>query len=224
MGVGEVMFKYERDMTEPARAWLHEQTRFTMIEYATPWGICDLVGCSFDSIAAMYRKRDRQATPLTPSTTLRKLWRLHVAGSGGLPNANASDTYDALWKKRMVSVDALDCARSKVRWLPLHNRLIALELKISRVSEVLRQAEGNLEMAGESWIGLPLSLAEKVVANDGYVKFGSQGIGVLGVTPSGCQVVLKARPQKPKLKHVTEMIVVEAFWRKHHRNLYEFQG
>lgn len=41
-------FVYEQEMAAPAAGWLAGQRLMVKREFPTPWGICDLVGCSLN--------------------------------------------------------------------------------------------------------------------------------------------------------------------------------
>ena len=41
-------FNYEHEMVKPAERWLRSEGLLVKREFPLPWGICDLVGCSFN--------------------------------------------------------------------------------------------------------------------------------------------------------------------------------
>jgi hypothetical protein len=97
--------------------------------------------------------------------------------------------------------------RRQKDWIPLHRRIIAVELKLSNVSAVLRQARENRYQVNESYVALPFDIAVKAAARQD-----ADGIGVIGVRPDGCQVLRAAAArcgQANKIEHQ-----VEKFWRE----------
>jgi len=57
-------FEYEHEMVEPAEAWLKAKGLMVKREFSTPWGICDLVGCSFNKHNVKKRLGLRQTKPI----------------------------------------------------------------------------------------------------------------------------------------------------------------
>ncbi len=118
-----------------------------------------------------------------------------------------------------LSVEKLALREARKRgWRPLHTRLIAVELKLSRIGEVIRQARENLHGAEESWIAMPLEIACRAAANPKHWDAGetqsygdTRWIGILGVA-ANCEIIRPAR----RSEWATAMAVerqVEKFWR-----------
>jgi len=89
---------------------------------------------------------------------------------------------------------------------PLHTRIIAVELKLTRLAEVIRQARINLHAVEESYVAVPMKRAVRVA------KAWDNIIGLLGVTPDACSVLVPPRPNdlcnEQRIEHQ-----VEKFWR-----------
>ncbi|MBN1459987.1 MAG: hypothetical protein JXA57_10640 [Armatimonadetes bacterium] len=81
----------------------------------------------------------------------------------------------------------IECGRP---WLPLHRRLVFVELKLSRTAEVWRQA-ARFQAYGESWVAMPYPACE-YRPRDGRLF---AAIGVLRVDGG----VIVERPARPNL-------------------------
>ena len=95
-------------------------------------------------------------------------------------------------------------------WLPLHDDLVFVELKLSRMGEVYRQAR-NHACLGRSYAALPLPVAEKCVTQK---RWRDAGIGILGVDGTAREL-LPAR--KPESLHWEAVLIVDRFWREMRR-------
>ena len=99
--------------------------------------------------------------------------------------------------------------------MPLQKKIVALELKINRVNEVLHQAINNLEFADISYAGFPMDVAKRVVEGKKKEKFSEKGIGILGVASQGCKVLLKPTSLKSNANKIMKAYCVERFWGGH---------
>jgi len=107
-------------------------------------------------------------------------------------------------------------------WQPLAKRLVAVELKLSRIVEALHQAYNNLCAVHESYTAFPADVAARIAAKpERWAKYWAHGIGVLGVTADGCEVVIAAKPTPPTLGHANGQ--AEKFWRDYRRKAKETQ-
>jgi len=224
-----VEFRYEREMLRPARRWLRSRGLMTRSEFATPWGICDLVGCSFrpDGVA---KRQDLGQTKAIGSY-------IHVLVLSQIPDENegATVTFDALRRKLGWSNDESELARilkglvtrrflrtnrrgryQRLNgWLPLQESIVALELKLSRFRDALRQASAHVEFADESYVGLPMALS-RAIANSTRVHLLERlGIGLLGVSKKRCDVVVPARAPQLSATRAAQVHCVERFWRSY---------
>jgi hypothetical protein len=101
-------------------------------------------------------------------------------------------------------------------WFPLHKRIVAVELKLARISEVISQAHSNLEFADESYVGLPYDNARYLFASRNRMQLVEEGVGILGVHKTGVNVLLRSQFEGG-LNSVSKMHCVERFWRTHVR-------
>ena len=99
-------------------------------------------------------------------------------------------------------------------WMPLQDRLVAVEMKLSRIDEAMRQALNNLGFAEESYVALPSDVAHRVAASAvRWSGFFDAGIGVLSVAGDGCAVLVPG-PQEPcESDSAIRLYCVEKFWR-----------
>jgi len=221
-------FDYEHQMVEPAEAWLKSKGLMVKREFPTPWGICDLVGCSFNRRNVNKRLRLGQKKPI--GSHFRTMLLSHIpeeaenrpitahrlvrAFSEFFDEAQVIVALDRLQRDRFVRRTPCGLLYKVNGWMPLHRRLVALELKLSRVQDVLHQAIGNLEFANESYVGLPMPAAKRLVASKQKIQFIRSGVGVLGIDLHKCRILLKAGISKRNPDVVIQTHCVERFWRQ----------
>jgi hypothetical protein len=98
-------------------------------------------------------------------------------------------------------------------WFPLHKRLMAVELKLTRIDEVMCQARNNLHFADESYVALPSDVALRVfLKRERWSEFFNQGVGLLSVTLGGCEVLIRSHGRIEK-EPALQFYCVEKFWR-----------
>jgi len=109
------------------------------------------------------------------------------------------------------TLDPVMVARRESRqknWRPLHRRLLAVELKLTRIAQGLRQAESYRAFFGEALVAFPANVALRVPRRE--------GIGVLAVGATGCRVLIPSVPmvwgESPAAWRIEQQ--VEKFWRE----------
>jgi hypothetical protein len=225
-------FGYEYEMVGPVERWLRSEGLFVKREFPTPWGICDLVGCSFNRENVRKRLELGQRKPIGPelrvailslipehesgrSITIR---RLTSKFNGWLDEDRVALEVERLIKGKFVKKSTRKGFQRFNGWVPLHKRLVAVELKLRRVSEVFYQARGHLGFADESYVGLPLEVAQRLVDSKKKGEFVREGIGVLAVKPAGCEVLLSANLERADPDEILQIHSVERFWRSYARD------
>lgn len=220
------MFDFESQMTKPADMWLRSQDMMTKREFTTPWGICDLVGCSLNkrkikrrlgygqtkSIGSQLRVMILSLIPdidEETSTTHREL-RSHF--DEYFDHNRIDLEIDRLIKGRFVVDTPRGTLQKQNGWMPLQKKILSLELKLTRVNEALHQAINNLEFADESYVGLPMQIAIRVVQSEKETEFYNNGIGILGITPQKCKVLLKPTFRTSDPNSIIQTHCVERFW------------
>ena len=222
------MLRHESDMAAVATAWLRSAGLQVKAEFVSPWGICDLVGLSFNQISVATRLRLRQTKAVSSITRAALLLRIpdedqkrSITLDGlvrqcapAVSEQVARDEIERLIADRFVVRTARGRLQRKNGWVPLQERLVAIELKLSRVEEAMRQARSNLGFADESYVALPADVAHAVASRSSrYAQFFASGVGVLAVTRHRCEVVAPARGMGAWKDEVAQFYCVEKFWR-----------
>jgi hypothetical protein len=213
-------------MTKPVRRWLQRQGFLVKAEFGLPWGICDLVGLSFDESRVAKRMAFRQHRPIGPIQRVELLRlipdqetgrtitfnRLRAFTEGTFFASDLDHELRTLIADRFVILGKNGSLQKQNGWAPMHDRIVAVELKLSRVSEALAQAVSNRAFATESYVALPMKVATRLSDSARYSKFKAAGIGVLGVTPISCRLISQAfETIEPDV--TLQMHCVERFWR-----------
>ena len=219
-------FALENEMLRPVRRWLQNQGLLVKPEFALPWGVCDLVGVSFNELHVNKRLSFRQHRPIGPLQRVELLNHIPDLESGRavtfarLQKAAATATFGQTLDRDLCTLIAdkfvvvkKNGAFQKVNgWAPLHQRIVAVELKLRRISDALSQAQSNWSFATESFVALPAEVAERFRSSHRRIDFSESGVGILGVTWTTCYVVLPAT-QMVKPDTVLQAHCVERFWR-----------
>ncbi|MBN1359345.1 MAG: hypothetical protein JW993_02080 [Sedimentisphaerales bacterium] len=219
-------FQYENQMAEPAECWLREQGLMVKQEFPTPWGICDLVGCSLNKNKVRQRLARKQTKPirsqlrvhllsLIPDETDRAtvtIKQLHEHFGGYLDRGRIELEVSRLARDRFIYEASPGTYFKRNGWMPLHKRLVAVELKLARIDDALNQAINNLGLADESYVGLPVDRAERLIESKRRHDFANKGVGILAVQRNGCKVVLRPRKQRPAGEKTVQAYSVERFW------------
>ena len=100
LGCQSMQFEYEYQMVKPAEAWLKSKGLMVKREFPTPWGICDLVGCSFNKRNVKKRLRLGQKKPIGSHLRVMLLSEIPEENDGSLVNPSQltetySDFFDA---------------------------------------------------------------------------------------------------------------------------------
>jgi hypothetical protein len=221
-------FDRECEMAFPIRRWLQQQRLLVKQEFLLPWGVCDFVGLSFNAQNVEKRLSFRQYQPIGPLHRLQFLARIPDQESGNsITDGRLREEFQecAPHSDFETELRSLLAGRFLVRieggsfqklngWTPLHSRLVAVELKLSRISEAIAQATCHLDFATESYVALPSAVADKIVKSARVSQFERERIGILAVTRNECHLAL--RPSKPdnfRLDRNLQMHCVERFWR-----------
>lgn len=220
-------FHFEREMANSARNWLTSQGLTVKEEFYTPWGICDFVGAALDGNRVRERLRLGQKHPIGPLIRIKILEAVPDAETGGSTTIEElTDKYQDLLTAPAVRAEIQKLISGKfVRmgehgslqkvngWVPLHTRLMALELKLNRVEEALGQAVSHQAFAEESFVGFPTGLAERIAGSPRAAKFLAEGVGIVSVGRSRCNIVLHPETRRHPVNPTLQMHCVERFWR-----------
>jgi len=221
------VFRYEANMVRPARKWLEEQGLAVKAEFVTPWGICDLVGASMAPGRVAKRLQLGQRRPVSSPTRAAILLRIPDVESGrAITVAKLARAFAPVIPREIVEqeVDRLVRGKYAVRasrgrlqkrngWIPIHERLVAVELKLSRVTEAMNQAASNLGFADESYVALPKPLAQRVWhKKERWSSHFDRGIGLIAVSARSCTVLRPAAADREGPEDALRFYCLEKFW------------
>lgn len=219
-------FRYESEMTKLVERWLLAQGMHIKREYPTPWGICDLVGCSLNKnkvrkrlnlgqkrpIGSQFRVLLLSFIPDAEQQTSISFSELYKQFESFLDKSFVENELAKLIKDKFVQEIRSDDFQKLNGWFPLHKRIVAVELKLARISEVISQAHSNLEFADESYVGLPYDNAKNLFASRDRRQLAEKGIGIIGIHKKGIRVFLRSKLEGNS-NPVSMMHCVERFWR-----------
>lgn len=220
-------FQREREMFDSARKWLGSQGFMTKAEFCTPWGICDLVGVLFNDSRVKQRLQLGQTESIGPPLRIELFDRIpdletgRAVGPGRLEREFGEFLSPGQLRKEIDTLVAgkfvqrsLSGALQKLNgWAPLHDRIVAVELKLNRVQCALDQAKSHLWIADQSYVGLPANVALGVVQSKRVNEFQKAGVSIIAISRDSCQVVLSSRRVNWKPDSIMQMHCVERFWR-----------
>lgn len=222
------MFNKERSMSEPVAQWIKSLHLTVKREFITPWGICDLVGLSFNARNVAHRFRLRQTRPINSIIRSALLIQIPDSESGRsvstkqlIENCSPAASPEAVvcGIKRLIKdhfvIGSSESLQKLNGWMPLRDRLIAVELKLKRIEEAMAQAKNNMTFAEESYVALPGELACRVAAKPDKWPAISEGVGLIAVNPKSCKVLLPAKANPSLLDSVVQFYVIEKFWGSH---------
>jgi len=221
------VFKYESEMTKPVRDWLLAQGLMTKVEFKTPWGICDLVGVQINKEKADLRVNYNQRSTIGPIPRIALLERIPDAESGkSMGMAHLARIFDwwltsdkleseinYLIRKKFLISKRKDYYQKLNGWMPLHDRMVAVELKLNRVNEALYQAISNTTIFTESYVGLPFDSAVRIAEGKRRFEFEKNNIGLLAVKSNFCEKLISPRVSNKDANSVLQIHAGESFWR-----------
>jgi len=222
------MFAKEAEMTAPVARWMRSGGMDVKSEFQTPWGACDLVGMRFDPGKVAHRLQLKQTRSISSIT--RAVLLLQIPETEDckpvtvmkLVRESAPSIPESVVRSEMARLiaDGFVVASSRGRllkvngWMPMHERLISVELKLSRIDEALNQALNNLGFADESYVAFPADVAERVATHPFRWRASLEaGVGVLAVGRQECSVLRPARKAAGSVDAAVQLYCVEKFWR-----------
>lgn len=221
-------FKLESEMLRPVERWLKNQGLHTKAEFANPWGVCDIVGCSLRPQKVKDRLSLGQRRAIGPPFRIQLLERIpdEKTGRSVSPHKLTAEyscfIRAAEIQKEVETLIAGKFVRRTVRgnlqkingWAPLHDKIVAVELKLSRIDDVIEQALANQQLTPLSYVALPRETAERTLEKAGGNRILKSGLGLLGVARSGCVELLRAsRSPRNIVDNISQAHCVERFWR-----------
>jgi hypothetical protein len=221
-----VTFRNEGAMAASVVRWLQSDGLAVRHEFSLPWGVCDILAARLRSSRVRRRLKLGQRAPVGPPLRVQlltqipdeaekrcvRLETLYRRYDGVLDRTTVSAEVQRLVASRFVHLTRYGLQKRNA-WYPLHDRIIAVELKLTRVSEALEQARRHLRIATKSYVALPMELARRVAQSDRRTGFRQSGVGLLGVSPRRCDVLLRSSCRTQKPDDVLQMHTIERFWR-----------
>jgi hypothetical protein len=222
------MFALESEMTPHVQHWLEREGLQVRAEFVTPWGLCDLVAVSLRPEAVEHRLKLRQhraITSVSRAAILMNVPDVETGESVSIPALARQLQTAPTDKAFMADVDRLVAdrflvlaARGRLQklngWMPMQERLVAVELKLARVDEALRQAARHMGFAQESYAAFPMPLARRIA--DRPLRWNRHfvaGVGLIGVQKHSCEILI--RSDVPRETHFddVQLYSVDKFWR-----------
>jgi hypothetical protein len=221
------MFERESEMAASVARWMRNRGMTAKSEFVTPWGVCDFVGLRFNPENVARRLQQRQLRAISSLTraillleipdvetkgsiTLRRLVRKFALS---IPEVVVCAETSRLIADRFVICSSRRQLQKVNGWMPLQDRIVAVELKLSRVDEAMRQAVNNLGFADESYIALPSDAARRVMSTAGrWSRFFDLGIGLISVARHRCEVLWPAEKAMNRTDAAIQTYCVEKFW------------
>lgn len=229
---GEILrqreFRLEREMVPMVSSWLSSSGLIVSREFVTPWGICDLVGIDLHPDRVRHRIKLGQRLPIGSLTRTSILQHIPDEESGrGITVDHLREKLGVntqiyipleeelkiLEARRFVQVDCQGYIRKRNGWVPLQRRVVAVELKLNRVSDAFSQAQAHQVFADECYIAVPKMIATRLTTHHRSTGFQETGIGVLAVERHQCNVVLPAKPDSAHIDPTIQMHAVERLWK-----------
>ena len=216
-------FGSEREMALPATRWLARRGYVVRSEFQTAQGISDLVGCRWRRGAV--QERSKFARPLLSSKVRTAL--LAVIPPEGI---RQTEVVKALrcFSRAIVHEELKNLhdwglvARSKnarwqreAHWLPMHDHLVAIELKMRHLREAVRQAQRYLAFADDAYVGFPWPLAFRIAKDRRSEILRMAGVGLLAIRPARVQALIEPAPgHRPwPVERATQLQTVDRIWR-----------
>lgn len=222
-------FAYEHEMTRPAERWLESLCLYTKREYPTSWGICDLMGFSFNKAKVDQRRELGQRAPIGPPLRISLLLMMpdHEKGTG-IRLRTLQRRFEPYIQPEDITTHVEKLVRTKFArrtkhgtfvkvngWMPVHERIVAVELKLSKVGEAILQASSHKSITAESYIGLPTEVACHVANGRGRRRIESAGVGLLSVGKKNCRVLIEPSLTDTPRDRLWHTHCAERFWRTH---------
>lgn len=225
--MSEQAFKLETEMAPAVSDWLRKLRLTVKEEFSLPWGICDLVGVSLNLNNVRKRLTLKQTKAIGPlwrvdllryipdqetgrTISVRQLERVY---GNRIPTPVVTTEIEKLVSDRFVLRTRTGSLQKLNGWVPLQKRIVAVELKLMRVSEALCQAASNRAFATESYVALPWEMARRLSRGPRVSDFNDAGVGILAVAHDACRVMLPASARGIKTDLTLQMHCVERFWR-----------
>jgi hypothetical protein len=206
--------------------WLCEQGLLVqMEEFVTPWGVADVLGIRFSIDRVQARIAAGHLDPVGDAHAVQLLLSLPTGGKSRRIS-DVARKFEPLFgpalferavrnlmRKKFVVQDGVSLVR-RTDWMPYHEQLVAVELKLRRVDEALAQARRHKAITAESYVGMPAVIAERVAFTERRADFEAAGVGLISVQDSACEVLIPPDFSAETVIEAQQLSAAEACWRK----------
>jgi hypothetical protein len=216
-------FRFESEMTGPVEALVQRLTpgqvrpEHVLREMPAGQGVVDLVAVDFDDEVLSRRLREGLG-PIELPLRIEVLSHLRVdrflplerlaRRVGSNPRALRRSTLGPLAEMGAIELDARR-ARATGVWIPVARRITAVELKLSKWRDAVRQADNAAWAADRSWVVLDARRATSAVANRDY--FAELGVGLAIMDSVGVLRVVE-RPRRARCVRWLRAWMGEVAW------------
>lgn len=196
-----------------------------MEEFVTPWGVADVLGIRFNLDRVRARIAAGHLDPVGDAHAMQLLLSLPT---GGKPKriAEVARRFEPLLgavlferavrnliRKRFVVQEGASLVRH-TDWMPYHEQLVVVELKLRRVDEALAQARRHKAITAESYVGMPAVIAERIAFTERRADFEAAGVGLLSVQDDICKILIPPDLSTKTVLEVQALCAAETCWRK----------
>jgi hypothetical protein len=218
--------RLETQLLSPVRRWLESEGYITVDEFQTPWGITDLLGLKYNLDMVFDRIANKQLAPIGDLQSVMVFLLMPPASSRhslteeelfkelgylmGEPKLRA--IVASLRRKKLITISSSGRFTRAAPWLPYHERMVSVELKLSRVDEAIAQAKRHRVITPFSYVALPESVAEKAAVDSRSTDFIVAGVGLISVAKDTCRVLLEPREKSSSLEQAYEIAAAEQLW------------
>ena len=215
-------------MRSPVARWLDSLGFLTKVEYSLPWGTCDMVGVQLLDSQAKVRLASGLTKPIDAleliqlleliptreskrAATVSRLKRRLAASRS--PSQVDADV-ERLVARKLVSFVRKNHVQRNIAWPPLCRKIVAVELKLHRVSTALAQAQVHLAFAHESYVALPENVAKRISTGRWRQDFRRRRVGLLAVGSAGVRVAIVSRERADATRRYGFLRTqcIERFW------------
>jgi len=186
-----------------------------------------VVGCALDGKRARLRRSLKQTSTLGPPTRVQ-LWHYipDRASKRGTTIEELVVRARAFWDRdvvehelhRLIDLGFVATTQSgklqrQAPWHPLQKRVVAIELKLTKVTDALSQAIRYAGFADEAFVGVPHEIAQHAMSVRGE-EFERAGVGLLAIRQHGVQLLMAPQSRRRSVfDPVAQTHAVERFWR-----------
>lgn len=220
--------RLETQLASSVWRWLNTKGAYPIDEFQAPWGITDFFGIRPNLDRVLERTSKGQTTSVGGDQHVMILLAVPALESGKsidqellakrfsflIGKSKVEHIIQTLRKRRFLKADSQGQLTRDTPWLPFHDEMWSVELKLTRVNEALAQAKRHLRITPNSFVGLPPIAASKVAQSAKANDFIRSGVGLLSVTPEECVEVIKCSGDRSPVEQVYEVAAAENCWRQ----------